>query len=55
MDVLSTVDVEFMMFSCISAAYKVFGITNEIDINELAAFVGTRFPNNSITVANLIK
>jgi|JI6StandDraft_1071083.scaffolds.fasta_scaffold02441_12 hypothetical protein len=55
-DVLSAVDVEFLLYCCISAAYKVFGITSEIDTNELAAYVASRFINsNNITVADLIK
>jgi hypothetical protein len=45
-----------MLYCCISAAYKVFSINNEIDSGELATFVGNKFANSSkITVADLIK
>jgi hypothetical protein len=55
-DMLSPVDLEFMLYCCISAAYKVFSINNEIDSGELATFVGNKFANSSkITVADLIK
>jgi hypothetical protein len=56
MDVLPPIDVEFMLYCCISAAYKIFNITNEIGSGGLTTFINNKFINcNKITVADLIK
>jgi hypothetical protein len=45
-----------MLYCCISAAYKIFNITNEIDSGGLTTFINNKFINcNKITVADLIK
>lgn len=55
-EVLSAVDIEFLLYSCISASYKVFSIVSDIDTQELANFVLNKFENpHKITVADLIK
>ena len=33
---LSSVDIEFMIYSCLSATYKIFSISTELNIEELA-------------------
>lgn len=56
MDMLTAIDVEFMLYCCISATFKIFSISGEIETTELAAYIKEKFHNpERITVAELIR
>ena len=57
LDSLSPVDIEFMIFCCISATFKIFSIPqNHIKPDEINKFVADHFSNDvRITVVNLLK
>ncbi|EGR27898.1 hypothetical protein IMG5_187420 [Ichthyophthirius multifiliis] len=43
LDSLALVDIEFMIYCCISATYKIYSISQEIYAEEIAAFVNKNF------------
>ena len=57
LDSLSPVDIEFMIFCCISATFKIFSIpSTDIETNDINKFVSNHFNNDlRITVVNLLK
>lgn len=50
------IELEFLIYCCISASFKIFSIPNEVVNEEIEQFVKELFPeSNKITVAELIK
>lgn len=56
LDSLAPVDIEFMVYSCLSATYKIFSINQEdIIVDEISKFVQSCFSNDQrINVVNLL-
>ena len=53
---LSSVDIEFMIYCCMSATFKIYSISSEINNEELSSFCNNYFGNeNRLTVVELIK
>lgn len=53
---LAAIDIEFMMYSCISATYKIFSMNSEIDSEDIANFVYKHInPENRLTVTTLLQ
>ncbi len=53
---LAAIDIEFMMYSCISATYKIFSMNSEIDSDDIANFVYKQINSESrLTVTTLLK
>jgi hypothetical protein len=45
-EVLSPTDVAFMVHCCLSAAFKVYSISADIDTPEITGFVKAAFPSD---------
>lgn len=56
-DKFALLDVEFMFYSCVSSAYKIFSIQGEVDVDEVADFVQGCFGkyHDAISISNLIQ
>ena len=56
-DVLCPVDIEFILFSSLSSAFKIYGIKKVVEVEEIAAFIGNKYsdPEAQINISNLIK
>lgn len=53
---LSLIDVEFMLNCCISSTFKIYGISTEVNQDELSKFVSDTFADDSrINISQLIK
>lgn len=53
---LAAIDIEFMMYSCISATYKIFSMNSEIDSEDIANFVYKHInPDSRLTVTTLLQ
>jgi hypothetical protein len=53
---LSPVDIEFMIYCCMSATFKIYSISSEINNEELNLFGAKYFgAENRLTVVELIK
>lgn len=53
---LSPVDIEFMIYSCMSATFKIYSISTELNNDELSNFSLKYFgTDNRLTVVELIK
>jgi hypothetical protein len=53
---LSPTDIEFMIYCCMSATFKIYSISSEINNEELTLFATKYFEkDNRLTVVELIK
>lgn len=53
---LAAIDIEFMIYSCISATYKIYSMNTEIDSEDIATFVYKQInPDARLTVTTLLK
>lgn len=53
---LSPIDIEFMVNSCISSTFKIFGVKADIAVNDIVEFVKSEFPENKrFNITELIK
>ena len=53
---LAAIDIEFMMYSCISATFKIFSMNSEIDSDDIASFVYKHInPESRLTVTTLLQ
>ncbi len=53
---LSQIDIEFMVNSCISSTFKIFGVKADIAVNDIVDFVKSEFPENKrFNITELIK
>lgn len=53
---LSPTDIEFMIYCCMSATFKIYSISSEINNEELTVFATKYFEKeNRLTVVELIK
>ena len=53
---LSTIDIEFMIYSCLNSSFKILGIKEPVNEMEITSFVEQHFPPNSeIKISSLIK
>ena len=43
---LAPMDIEFMIYSCISSTFKIFGVKHEVNVDEIARFVQENFAEN---------
>ena len=56
MESLSPTDIEFMIYCCMSATFKIYSISSEINNEELTVFATKYFEkDNRLTVVELIK
>lgn len=56
MESLSPTDIEFMIYCCMSATFKIYSISSEINNEELTVFATKYFEKeNRLTVVELIK
>ena len=52
---LSPIDIEFMINSCISSTFKIFGVKADIAVNEIVTFVQNTFPEHKrVNITELI-
>ena len=54
---LAPIDIEFMIYSCLSATYKLYSINNEIDTDIINNFVLKDLvipPDSRVTVSTLL-
>ena len=53
---LSSIDIEFMIFSSISSTFKIFGVKQEVNVDDIVKFVGEHFPEHlRVNITQLIK
>ena len=53
---LSSTDIEFMIFSCVLSTFKIFGVKQEVNVDEIVKFVAENFPEHlRVNITQLIK
>jgi hypothetical protein len=53
---LAPIDVEFMIYSCISSTFKIFGVKQEVKVDEISSFVEANFkPHLRFNITELIE
>jgi len=53
---LAPIDIELMAYSCISSTFKIFGVKQDVVVDDIVAFVANNFQENlRVNITQLIK
>jgi microtubule-associated protein-like 5 len=53
---LSLVDLEFMLISCCNATYKIYGLSDEVNEEDICVFLATHYDDDSrINISQMLK
>jgi hypothetical protein len=53
---LAPIDIEFMINSCINSTFKIFGVKQEVKVDDIVKFVSDHFPEHlRVNITQLIK
>ena len=53
---LAPIDLEFMFYSCLSSTFKIFGIKQELNVDEIGLYINQRFQDHlRVNITQLIQ